>query len=148
MSQELNTTEDKIRTALKLLTTMEIITIETTSHFSIITLKNWDKYQNDGDTAPNENPKPSPSLPQAFPTEEEGKKVRTTNIEPLKPKTKQPKPLGKRDRDLLLQGYYEVFDPRHPGYRKDAPNTQDQARWEAGTGRPWAPKPKHPEDNR
>jgi DNA-binding transcriptional regulator YhcF (GntR family) len=45
MAKDLETTENKIRAALKLLSEMNIISIQTTNNYSIITLKNWKKYQ-------------------------------------------------------------------------------------------------------
>lgn len=52
----LNSTEQKIRTALAMLSNMEIITIESTSEFSRITLRNWDKYQTEISSQPAEQP--------------------------------------------------------------------------------------------
>ncbi len=72
-------------------------------------------------------------------------KKERTNLGKVELRTKQ---RGKRELALLLQGYYEVFDPRHPAYREDFPNAQDLSKWEAEKGHPWTPKPKHPEDNR
>jgi hypothetical protein len=74
MAKNLKTSEDKIRTALKMLSAMQIITIETTNHFSIITLQNWDKYQNQENENTNTIPNGAPTEPQRSPTEEEGKK--------------------------------------------------------------------------
>ncbi len=74
MAAKLKTTEDKIRSALKMLASMEIITIETTKTHSVITLKNWDKYQSQELDFPKEIPNGAPTEPQRIPTEEEGKK--------------------------------------------------------------------------
>lgn len=45
LAQELNLTEMQIRTALKKLKSTNEITIKTTSEYSIITINNWDEYQ-------------------------------------------------------------------------------------------------------
>lgn len=44
-AEDLNTTESKIRTAVKTLTKLRCITIESTNEHSIITVINWDAYQ-------------------------------------------------------------------------------------------------------
>lgn len=72
MARELSQTEDKIRTALKMLSTMEIITIKTTNKFSVITLRNWDKYQNIDFKNPTKIPNKAPTDPQQSPTKEQG----------------------------------------------------------------------------
>lgn len=74
LAQKLKQTEQKIRTALELLEKQEIITIETTKHYSLITLTNYDKYQGEDEQATNEVTKPQPSLNQASTTEQEVKK--------------------------------------------------------------------------
>lgn len=75
MADDLDSTERKIRTALKLLTKMEIVTIETTKHYSIITLRNWAKYQ-DQETNDQQVTNTRPTLDQHPTIEEEGKKVK------------------------------------------------------------------------
>jgi hypothetical protein len=57
------------------------------------------------------------------------------------------KPLGKWEITALLAGYYEPFDPRHPGFSDQRDNTQAKKDWEAVNGS-WLPKTKHPEDKR
>lgn len=47
LASDLNLTEMQIRTALKKLKSTNEITIKTTSKYSIISIKNWDKYQQD-----------------------------------------------------------------------------------------------------
>lgn len=47
LASDLNFTEMQIRTALKKLKSTNEITIKTTSKYSIISIKNWDKYQQD-----------------------------------------------------------------------------------------------------
>ncbi|MCP4763805.1 MAG: hypothetical protein GY870_18685 [archaeon] len=44
--EEINLTPQKVRTVLKNLKKMENITIETTNKYSIISIMNWDRYQN------------------------------------------------------------------------------------------------------
>jgi hypothetical protein len=131
---------------------MEIISINSTHDFSTIRLKKWEHFQ--GGEAELTQAQHKPNTPPTHAQEktvdtkgeagaQESKKDRI-NIDPIKPRTKR---LGKRELNLLLSSYYQVFDPRHPAYREDFPNAQDLAKWEAQNG-PWSPPPKHPEDYR
>lgn len=56
MAAELSMGEQSVRTALGLLASMEIVTIRSTSTHSVITLKNWAKYQVDEKEQPAEKP--------------------------------------------------------------------------------------------
>ena len=60
LSVDLNMTEREVRTALTHLKTTNEITIETTSKYSIITIKNYDKYQ----SVPNESTSERPTSDQ------------------------------------------------------------------------------------
>ena len=73
-------------------------------------------------------------------TEAVNKAVKKTSID-LKVKP------GKWELKALLSPYYELFDPRHPGFSEARDNTQLKTDWEALNG-PWSPKPQHPEDHR
>lgn len=48
MATETSLTERNIRTALKLLSALSIVTIKTTNRYSVITLEKWQQYQTDG----------------------------------------------------------------------------------------------------
>lgn len=50
VAQELNSTEQKIRTALKLLENADFLTVSATNKFSIITIVNWQAYQDEQPT--------------------------------------------------------------------------------------------------
>jgi DNA replication protein DnaD len=76
MAMKLHTTEDKIRTALSLLIHAQRITIKSTNKYSVITIKNYDKYQSD-EKIPSTIPR---ALPSTFPTEEEVKTPRNIDI--------------------------------------------------------------------
>lgn len=67
LAATLESTEQKIRTALTLLSTMKILTIESTNEFSRITLINWGKYQN----SPEEITNPQPTANQQLTTVKE-----------------------------------------------------------------------------
>lgn len=105
LADKLKQTEQKIRTALELLEKQEIITIETTKHYSIITLTNYDKYQGEDPDTTNEVTKPQPSLNQASTTEQEVKKSKNEK--------KEPKPLS-ADADESFMSFYNAYP------RKDA----------------------------
>jgi hypothetical protein len=140
MSRELHTTEQKIRTALKLLATMKILTIEITKNFSVITLVNWSKFQVDDSKSTSESTSTQPALNQHSTTEEEGKKVRTRQEPKINLEKKPDSYLLK----IARRDYYELFDPRHPGYfdrQSPKSNAELQAAWEAEHGKPWTPKP-------
>ena len=81
LAAELKQTERKIRTALELLSKMKITTIQTTNHYSIITLENYDKYQGEDDSATNETTNERPSLDQRATTDKEVKKVKNEKKE-------------------------------------------------------------------
>lgn len=74
LAAKLKQSEQNIRTALKMLAKMEILTIQTTNDFSIITLVNYDKYQTLTSDLTSKVTSASPAPNQRLTTEEEGNK--------------------------------------------------------------------------
>lgn len=72
ISLELDLTEDEVRTAIKHLLKTGEITKQTTNKYSVITVSNYELYQD----VPEQFPNNSHSIPKPFPTIEEGKNIR------------------------------------------------------------------------
>lgn len=149
-AKELKMPYQRMRTALKLLATMDIISIDSTQGTTVITLKNWSKFQTESEELTQSQRKANASLTQSTPKTvvaegeigaEEGKKERT--IYPKKTELK--KRMGTYERNLTLSQYYPVFDPRHPGWSEVRDNKTLRAEWEAKNG-PWSPQPDFNED--
>jgi hypothetical protein len=69
-------TEDKVRTSLNHLLKTGEITQQKYSKFSVITIVNWESYQEE----PQQVPSKSPASPQQVPTLKEGKKERKEEV--------------------------------------------------------------------
>ena len=83
LSYELDLTEDEIRTALKHLISTKEITKQITNKYTVITINNYDLFQDSPKQNPNQIPTKSQAIPKPFPTIEEykeGKKERNNNI--------------------------------------------------------------------
>ena len=83
LSLELCLTEDEVRTAIKHLISTGEITKQTTNKYSVITVSNYELYQDVPEQIPSNSqtipilfPNNSHSIPKQFPTIEEGKKIR------------------------------------------------------------------------
>lgn len=76
LAAELDLTEDEVRTAIKHLVKTKEITKQTTNKYSVISILNYDLYQSDSQTNPEQIPSKSQTIPKLFPTIEEGKKER------------------------------------------------------------------------
>lgn len=83
ISLELDLTEDEVRTAIKHLIDTGEITKQTTNKYSVITVSNYELYQDVPEQIPNnyqadtkQIPNNSHSIPKPFPTIEEGKNIR------------------------------------------------------------------------
>lgn len=83
LSLELCLTEDEVRTAVKHLISTGEITKQTTNKYSVITVSNYELYQDVPEQIPSNSqtdtkqiPNNSHSIPKQFPTIEEGKNIR------------------------------------------------------------------------
>ncbi len=76
LAHKLELSERNIRTALDLLSRLEITTIETTKHYSVITLVNYSKYQSMDDEATNKVTNTRPTPDQHPTTEQECKELK------------------------------------------------------------------------
>ena len=83
LSLELCLTEDEVRTAIKHLISTGELTKQTTNKYSVITVSNYELYQDVPEQFPNNSqtdtkqiPNNSHSIPKQFPTIEEGKNIR------------------------------------------------------------------------
>lgn len=92
MAEKLNLGEQQIRTALKTLEKLEIVTSRITHRYTLISLTNWDTYQDEQPTAnPQPNPQPNPQIthsqPSANPvlTQEQERKKEIIYIPPHNP---------------------------------------------------------------
>ncbi len=82
LAKELDQSEQNIRTALKLLSDMKIITIEITNRYSRITLVNWEKYQSVEDEVTSTSTSNQPAANQQLTTDKEGNKENKEKKEP------------------------------------------------------------------
>jgi len=68
IAQECKLSEQNVRTALKLLENMEILTIKSTKQYSVISFVNWDSYQQDSsEDQPTDQPKGNQDLTKTQP---------------------------------------------------------------------------------
>lgn len=80
LAKEMNMSEQNVRTALKRLScTYKILTIESTTKFSVITIVNWDRYQNGEKKSTNEVTNDQPTTNQRLTTQEELKHLTSNN---------------------------------------------------------------------
>lgn len=147
---ELNMSIHDLRTALKLLSELEVVSIKSTHEFSVITLRKWAHYQATGSEPTHAqhtlNTRSTHGSGKGVVAEgekgpEEGKKERTI-LDPIKIKRKRDPYLLKHD----LKKYYEVFDPRHPGWSNKRDNEALQKKWEEKHGKPWIAPPDYQEE--
>lgn len=81
LALDLNLTVDEIRTALKHLLDTKEITKQTTSKFTIITISNYELYQEVTEQLPKQIPNKSQTIPKPFPTIEERKERKNIYIQ-------------------------------------------------------------------
>lgn len=112
LASELKQSVQHIRTALKLLSDMKILTIQTTNQFSIITLVNYDKYQSDAPDSTSEITQGQPTANQRLTTDKEVKKVEKEKKEPLTADAVAATAIaskGKELRDFFWAEYQRAF---------------------------------------
>lgn len=84
LSKTTGVSEEATRWAVKRLITTNTITIKTTTKFTIVTILNWDIYQQtDFETTTRNNHKEQPTNPQPTPTLKELKNTRSKELNPL-----------------------------------------------------------------
>lgn len=115
LSSELGLTNDEIRTALKHLLKTGEVTRQTTNKYTVITVCNYDFYQNETKQIPDSSQtgtKPSPDnaqpIAKPFPTIEKGKKERreenkTPPLSPRGGKGARQEPKGQKTQGQLLE---------------------------------------------
>ena len=113
VSKQINLSEQQIRTALKLLTTGEIVTIESTKSYSVITIRNWVKYQSPETQSTNEITISQPSANHQLTTVKEGieGKALNTNTAFEAFWTKYPPRKGKKANKALAQTEWNKLKP-------------------------------------
>lgn len=96
LSEEMGLSEQNVRTAFKKLEkTYEILTIKSTTKFCIVTILNWDRYQNGKEKSTNKLTNNQPTTNQRLTTQEEFKNLRIEEkktypqASPSKPKTQR-----------------------------------------------------------
>ncbi len=78
-ASELKTTERKIRTRLGVLKKLKNVTIETTNRFSVVTIENWEAYQQSASKTTNRATNQRPANDQPAATNKNGKKGKKTS---------------------------------------------------------------------
>ena len=124
LAEELGLSVQQIRTALNLLKKMEIITIRSTNKYSVITLINWDRYQQQEPASqPADQPASQPAPNQHLTTEQERKNINSTSYCLSEPPEKTGNPDGCPDcpHGQILEAY-----------RQELPECVQPRTWRAG----------------
>lgn len=94
LAEELGLSVQQIRTALNLLKKLEIVTIKSTNKYSVISLVNWDRYQQHEPAGqPASPPAGQPAPNQHLTTEQEVKNINTPTLSSLR--SERASPTGK-----------------------------------------------------
>lgn len=93
LSEELNLTEQQIRTSLNRLKSTNNITIKTTNKYSIITIINWEKYQELVKNQPANQPTSQPTTNQQITTTNKYKNIKNKRIYILSSKLDHKSPI-------------------------------------------------------
>lgn len=92
LAEELGLSVQQIRTALNLLKKLEIVTIKSTNKYSVISLVNWDRYQQHEPAGqPASPPAGQPAPNQHLTTEQEVKNINTPSLSSLRSERDSPK---------------------------------------------------------
>lgn len=91
LAEELGLSVQQIRTALNLLKKLEIVTIKSTNKYSVISLVNWDRYQQHEPAGqPASPPAGQPAPNQHLTTEQELKNINTPTLSSLRSERASP----------------------------------------------------------
>ena len=91
LAEELGLSVQQIRTALNLLKKLEIVTIKSTNKYSVISLVNWDRYQQHEPAGqPASPPAGQPAPNQHLTTEQEVKNINTPTLSSLRSERASP----------------------------------------------------------
>jgi hypothetical protein len=108
LADELGLSVQQIRTALNLLKKLEIITIKSTNKYSVISLVNWDRYQQHEPASQPANPPASQPAPnQHLTTEQEVKNIKSTSYSMSE--TAVSDPSGSCPHQRILEAYRETL---------------------------------------
>lgn len=80
LAEETNLTNDEVRTAISHLVRTGEITKQSSNKFTLFTVEKYELYQDNPNQTTNQDPSSSQSIPNLFPTIEEGKKERNKEI--------------------------------------------------------------------
>ena len=125
VASQLNTTEQKIRTSIKLLENANFLTIKATNKFSIITIVNWHSYQ---DMQPTDNQQITSQLTNKQPTDNQqittNKNKRTKAQEEKKEESYDSLSSAEADDDSMEQPEYtpEAERPKAKPQAPDCPH--------------------------
>jgi len=110
IAKECKLSEQNVRTALKLLENLEIVTIKSTNKFSVVSFVNWDTYQQDQPTdQPTNQPTPNQHLTSNQPAPNHKQEFKNLINTPLTPQGGESETTGKKKRSNRNAEYSEDF---------------------------------------